>query len=44
MEKVIEILVMLFWDSIKGLILQWIIEKAKELWETIKNSGSLQYA
>lgn len=44
MEKVVEILVMLFWDSIKGLILQWIVEKAKELWAMLKNSSSLQYA
>jgi hypothetical protein len=44
MEKIVEILLMIFWDSIKALILQWIIEKAKELWATLKNSSSLQYA
>lgn len=44
MEKVVEVLLMLLWDSIKGLILQWVIEKAKELWDAVKNSGSLQYA
>jgi hypothetical protein len=44
MEKVVEILVMLFWDSIKGLILQWIIDKVKELWASIKNSVVEQYA
>lgn len=44
MEKVIEVLVMLFWDSIKGMILQWIIDKAKELWAMLKNSVVEQYA
>jgi hypothetical protein len=44
MEKVVEIVLMILWDAIKGMILQWIIAKVKELWETIKNSGSLQYA
>lgn len=44
MEKVIEIVLMLLWDSIKGMILQWIIEKAKELWASIKNSSAVQYA
>lgn len=44
MEKVVEIVLMLLWDSIKGLILQWIIEKVKELWSAIKSSRAVQYA
>lgn len=44
MEKVIEIVLMLLWDSIKGMILQWIIDHLKELWTSIKNSVVAQYA
>lgn len=44
MEKVIEIALMVLWDSIKTLILQWLMAKLKEWWESRKDSTGLQYA
>jgi hypothetical protein len=44
MEKVIEIALMFLWDAIKTLILQWLMTKLKEWWESRKDSAGLQYA
>jgi hypothetical protein len=44
MEKIIEFLLAVFWDSIKTMILQWIIDQAKALWASIKNFAAPQYA
>ncbi len=44
MEKFIEIALMLLWDAIKTLILQWLIDQAKTWWASIKNSNVPQTA
>jgi len=44
MEKVIEIALMVMWDSIKTLILQWLMTKLKEWWQSGKDSPDFQYA
>jgi len=30
MEKILEVLLMLFWDAVKTAILQWLLERLKE--------------
>ncbi len=42
METLLEFGLMLLWDLFKTLILQWLINKTKEWWESRKNYDSLQ--
>ena len=44
METILEFALMLFWDLIKTLALQWIIDYFKELWASNKNIGDFQYS
>ncbi len=37
MEAILEFAVMIFWDVIKTLALQWIIDFFKDLWASRKN-------
>lgn len=44
MEKLLEIFLMICLDAIKGLVIQCIIDWAKNCWASIKNSNALRYA
>jgi len=42
MEVILEFLLMLFWDTIKTLALQWLIDYFKE-WRASRKSMALNY-
>jgi hypothetical protein len=44
METVIEYALIFLWDILKTVILQWLANRLKELWDSRKNSSALQYA
>jgi len=44
METVIEYALIFLWDIVKTIILQWIMTKLKEWWDSRKIPTILQYA
>lgn len=43
METVIEYALIFLWDVVKTVILQWLMARLKEWWDSRKNLGRPQY-